>query len=169
MTSKLPYILTMKNTVFIESTIPSYYYETRKTAQAITWRDATRKWWKEYKHYYQVVSSAFVIRELEEGTHPRQKDKIDLVKNGVELLAYVPAIKDIAELYIKNQLMPAEEIGDAFHLAFASYYNVDFLLTWNCAHLANPNKYRHIEFINKTLGLETPYLCTPIELLEPGR
>lgn len=159
----------MKRTVFIETTIPSYYYETRRTPQAITWRNATRTWWREYRHYYQVVSSGLVIREIEEGVHPRQQKKIDLVKNSVELLAHVPAIDDIANIYIRNKLMPVEDVGDAFHLAFASYYNIDFLLTWNCAHLANPNKYRHMEIINRGQGLQAPYVCTPIELLEPER
>lgn len=114
-----------------------------------------------------MVSSNLVIRELMEGHHPRKAQKLRLIRNGTALLAYVPAIEGIAKTYIENKIMPKEEGGDALHLAFASYYGIDFLLTWNCRHLANPNKFRHIAFVNQTLGLGTPYLCTPLELLSP--
>ena len=57
------------------------------------------------------------------------------------------------------------DLGDALHLAIASYYKCDFLLTWNCNHLANANKFRHIKMINEKLDLFTPALITPMELL----
>ena len=58
--------------------------------------------------------------------------------------------------------------GDAFHLAYASYYDIDFLMTWNCNHLANPNKFHHMRVINGRLGLYTPIICTPDQLLSKG-
>ena len=53
---------------------------------------------------------------------------------------------------------------DALHLALASFHKCDFLLTWNCAHIANANKFEHIRIINARLGLFVPALVTPIEL-----
>jgi len=61
--------------------------------------------------------------------------------------------------------MPKDPVGDAMHLALATYYKCDFLLTWNCNHLANANKFGHIERVNAMLGLSTPRLVTPLELL----
>ena len=61
--------------------------------------------------------------------------------------------------------MPNDPVGDALHLALASYYKCDFLLTWNCRHLANANKFDHIRRINTLLGLFVPSLVTPLELL----
>jgi hypothetical protein len=55
--------------------------------------------------------------------------------------------------------------GDATHLALASYHGCDFLLTWNCRHIANPNKAAHILRINTRLGLHVPRLVTPLDLL----
>ena len=66
---------------------------------------------------------------------------------------------------MSNHLMPKEYGGDAYHLAYASYYGVDFLLTWNCTHLANPNKFKHLAIINKSMELQCPVLCTPEQLL----
>ena len=62
--------------------------------------------------------------------------------------------------------MPAEVAGDAIHLAFASVYACDVLLTWNCAHLANANKFEHIRRVNTDLGLSVPLLLTPLELMQ---
>jgi hypothetical protein len=56
-------------------------------------------------------------------------------------------------------------LGDAYHLAVASYYGMHFLLTWNCRHLANANKVRHLQVVNNELGLTVPIVTTPDLLL----
>ena len=60
--------------------------------------------------------------------------------------------------------MPKDEMGDALHLAYASFYKIDFLLTWNCNHLANANKKQHIRILNNRLNLFVPEIITPLEL-----
>lgn len=60
--------------------------------------------------------------------------------------------------------MPQKDTRDALHLAFASVYKVDVLLTWNCAHLANVNKKEHMKKMNAALGLFLPEIVTPLEL-----
>jgi len=60
--------------------------------------------------------------------------------------------------------MPQVLKGDALHLAYASFYKIDFLLTWNCNHLANANKKQHIRRINAKLNLSTPEIVTPLQL-----
>lgn len=62
--------------------------------------------------------------------------------------------------------MPAGAGGDAYHLTMASYYSVDYLLTWSCRHLANANKIKHIAVVNARLGLSVPIITTP-QLLIP--
>ena len=72
---------------------------------------------------------------------------------------------EIVQAYIAHQLMPSDPLGDALHLAIASYHRCDFLVTWNCKHLANANKFGHIRRVNGILGLSVPTLVTPLELL----
>jgi hypothetical protein len=60
--------------------------------------------------------------------------------------------------------MPANPTGDALHLALAYSHKCDFLVTWNCEHLANANKFGHIRRVNTMLGLFVPSLVTPMEL-----
>lgn len=82
----------------------------------------------------------------------------------IEQLEPAPEIVEIANYYIANQLMPEDVKGDAAHLAYASFYKMDFLLTWNCNHLANANKKQHIRIINSRLNLPVPEIITPLEL-----
>lgn len=89
--------------------------------------------------------------------------------NFMRNVALVPGpagIDEIVEHYIRHRLVPSDVLGDAYHLAFASMHQIDFLLTWNCRHLANANKIRHIEVINRRLGLAVPIITTP-ELMMP--
>ena len=109
----------MKKKIYIETTIPSFYYEIREEAEMVARRNWSREWWDNYRN------------------------------NQV----------------IKYKVMPNDPIGDALHLALASYYKCDFLLTWNCDHLANANKFNHIRRINTMLGLFVPNLVMPLELL----
>ena len=75
-------------------------------------------------------------------------------------------IEAVVEVYLANFLMPQDVLGDALHLAIASYHKIDYLLTWNCNHLANSNKRKHIRQINERLRIFTPEILTPMELDE---
>ncbi|REJ89236.1 MAG: hypothetical protein DWQ34_15680 [Planctomycetota bacterium] len=89
-------------------------------------------------------------------------------RRGREILEITAEVRQIAKTYIERLLMPQDAGGDALHLALASYYGVDVLLTWNCRHLANPNKFGHIESLNTELGLSVPLLTTPLNYLSEG-
>jgi predicted nucleic acid-binding protein len=129
-------------------------------------RQWTREWWEKPKPDQQLVISSVVIEELERiPEESRRKESLALV-NALEKLDYTAEVAEIAVIYLQHKLMPVEAIGDADHLALASFYNCDMLVTWNCKHLANANKTGHIRRVNALLGLRTPFLVTPLELLE---
>ena len=94
----------------------------------------------------------------------RAAKRLALVRD-LPLLSIDTAIAEIVQAYIRHKLMPADPSGDALHLALASYHKCDFLVTWNCQHLANANKFGHIRRVNAMLGLFVPALVTPLELL----
>lgn len=154
----------MQKTVYIETTIPSKYYELRP--QFEYQKDATRDWWDNYRQNYILYSSEFVKIELNKGQHKFKAEILNLFLNtkGIQYLKFNNDIREIIEIYISNHLMPKEEFGDAYHLAVASYYKIDILLTWNIAHLANLNKLDHMERINYKLKLNTPRILTPESL-----
>ena len=149
--------------VYIETSIPSFYFETRLEPEMQARRLWTRHWWASARAAFELTTSLAVIEELGRGNYPARGRALALVKNLL-LLPFEPAIAEIVDVYIGQHVMPRDPVGDALHLALASYHKCDFLLTWNCQHLANANKFGHIKRVNTKLGLHVPTLITPLEL-----
>ena len=147
--------------VYIETTIPSFYYTLHTDTESLARQSWTRKWWEQYANQFILVSSTAVIEELRKGSTEKTQDRIDLVEN-LEILTVTAEINQVAEIYVDRLIMPQGLFGDAHHVALASFYNVDVLLTWNCKHIANLNKTHRIREINRELGLPTPELVTPL-------
>lgn len=150
--------------IYVETTIPSFYHETRTAPEIAARREWTRQWWSTAAARYELVTSPAVLDELGSGPSDRSGAWLALVAD-LPVLTVSPAIVEIVQAYIRHKLMPANPAGDALHLALASYHKCDFLVTWNCEHLANANKFGHIRRINTMLGLFVPALVTPMELL----
>jgi len=150
--------------VYIETSIPSYYCEIRTDAEAIVRRNWTQHWWDFKRGSYETCISSAVLDELGTGDYPTKQAALALVAK-IAVLPIVGEVLEIVKTYIDRSLMPADPAGDALHLAMASYHKCDFLLTWNCRHLANANKFQHIRIVNGMLGLHVPSLVTPLELL----
>ena len=106
--------------------------------------------------------------ELERGTLENLKSQRISFVSDLRMLEISTDVRDIARIYVERLLMPQDADGDALHLAITSFYGLDVLLTWNCNHLANPNKFGHIETINRELGLKVPLLTTPLNYLRDG-
>lgn len=154
-----------KPRAYIETTIPNFYYETRPQPELVARRDWTRAWWADAAAHCELLTSSTVFEELSAGTSDRVPLRMGLLR-GIPLLVPNPEVDDIVAFYIRNRLMPAQpSAADAMHLALASYNGCDFIVTWNCRHLANPNKVTHIQRINAALGLHVPELVTPQDLL----
>lgn len=153
------------DTVYIETTIPSFYYTDWTDARSVARHRWTREWWESIAPDFRLHSSDAVIVELERGELENLKtQRVELILT-LPLLKSSPEIRRFAKIYTERLVMPQNATGDALHLAFASYYAMDVLLTWNCKHLANPNKFGHIEQVNNELGLATPLLTTPLNYL----
>lgn len=150
---------------YIETSIPSFYHEIRQEPDMVARREWTRDWWNNDRAHYEVVTSISVIEELEAGDHPRKQECLLLIER-VPVLPIPEATAEIVDTYIQHHLMPSDPKGDALHLALASYHRCQFLLTWNCAHLANANQQEHIRHVNALLGLHVPILTTPLELID---
>jgi hypothetical protein len=153
--------------IYIETTIPSFYYEVRTDATMVARRQWTREWFDRSILSDEIVTSAAVLDELERGTFPGRADAILLVQK-ITPLQITEDVRQIVLEYIDRKLMPADPSGDALHLAIASFYGCEFLATWNCKHLANANKFGAIARVNGKLGLAVPALVTPLELIGTG-
>jgi predicted nucleic acid-binding protein len=149
--------------VYLDSTIPSYYFDER--AEILNYVADTRHWWDKESAAYDLWLSQATLRELAQGGHPYREKILEFVRK-VQVLPEDRMVLELAQTYIDHKLMPASLEGDAAHLAYASFYGFNYLLTWNCNHLANANKRRHIEVINNRLGLASPLIVTPQMLVK---
>lgn len=150
--------------VYVETTIPSFFHTTRPGLAARARREWTRLWWKSAFDRYELTTSDAVIDELQDGDYPSREAALVLVRD-IPTLDITPEVAEVVDAYQRHHLMPMDPAGDALHLALASFHKCDFLVTWNCQHLANANKFGHIRRVNQLLGLYVPILATPLELL----
>ena len=151
--------------IYIETTIVSFYFNARSEPEMVARQNWTRRWLDAaLLTSDELVTSVAVETELNAGEFPYKSDMIDLASR-FPLLDINDAVIEAVEAYTANQVMPNDPGGDAFHLAAASFHRCDFLVTWNCRHIANANKFGHISRVNGMLGLGNPTLVTPLGLL----
>ena len=150
----------MAKTVYIETSVIGAYASTREDTSSAYRREVTRRWWSQQRGNYDVCTSAATLAELQAGSYPSQAQALDLVA-PLPALDVNDEVLAVAELYVRHKLMPEPASGDALHLAVASVNEIDYLLTWNIRHLANPNKIEHMVVINRRLGLLCPEIVTP--------
>lgn len=151
----------MKKSVYLDSTIPSHLFDERQ--EILTFVEITKKWWEKERDNFDLWISEETIVELSRGEYPNKQRIMECISR-IQVLPFDERIVDIAQVYLDNFLMPRVLAGDTLHLAYVSFWKIDFLLTWNCNHLANANKKQHIRIINTRLNLLTPEIITPLEL-----
>lgn len=157
-----------KSIAYIETTVPNFYHDLRPSVAVTSRRAWTREWWASAFDLYDLMTSDIVVEELSAGTSRLVSHRLQLLQR-LPIVTAVPAVAEIVETYIHHKLMPRNPGGDALHLALASYYECDLIVTWNCKHLANANKFVHIRQINRRMGLSVPRIVTPLELLKEDR
>jgi predicted nucleic acid-binding protein len=154
-----------KKSAYIETTVFSFYHDERPSCAYQ--RTVTREWWATQSARYRLATSYLSVAEVSNPVYPGW-EQVRALALSVPMLADAPELKGIVRVYLDNRLMPQDDAGDALHLAIASFHRVDYLVTWNCRHLANANKFEHVRSINMRLGLLTPAIVTPAQLFEEG-
>ena len=109
--------------------------------------------------------STFVLEEVSAGDPEAAKSRL-AVLDDIPEIEITNEIEIIAEQLLSQALLPEKAKIDALHIATATIGGMDYLLTWNCAHIANPSLRTRIESVIRSFGYEPPVICTPLELLE---
>ncbi len=156
----------MKPRVYLETTIPSYLaaWPSRDLVMAAH-QQTTREWWETRREEFDVFVSQFVIDEAALGDS-------GAAKRRMEVLAEIPLVDPnedvyaLAEAIMERVPLPAKASTDALHIAIATVNGMDYLLTWNCTHIANAEFRASIEMVCRSHGFEPPVICTPEELLK---
>lgn len=156
----------MKESIYLETTIVSYY--TSKPSRDIivlAHQEITQEWWPKAVRKFNVFISEIVIEEAGMGDEEAAKKRLEELKSFPHL-ELSDKVENLAQVYMERLEIPEKSFRDAAHLAVASVYDIDYLVTWNCAHLANGEVIKKLMKINKSFDIQTPIICTPEELME---
>jgi hypothetical protein len=156
----------MEPSLYVETTIPSFIIgEVSPVLATAAHQVTTRLWWEERRHQYRLFISSLVEEELAEGKATYAQQRLALVANLTRLVI-VPEVAHVANFFFNYLHLPEAAGPDATHLAIASYYSIDYLLTWNLKHLANGRVRRALDRLSKSNELFVPTICTPEEMLD---
>ena len=155
----------MPESVFIETTIPSYYVakRSRDIVQAAR-QELTLEWWDHHRLNYELLTSQVVLDEAGRGDAGMATLRL-LMLEDLPLLVINEPVAYLAEQLIQGSVLPQKAVGDAFHIACAAVHRVDFILTWNCTHIANPHNWHRIRDCLARHKVEMPVICTPEEFI----
>lgn len=155
----------MRAKVYVETTIISYLaaLPSRDIVLAAH-QQLTREWWDRRDRFELFVSQA-VVDEAVRGDAAAAARRMALLA-GIPLLALGGEVDEFANRLLRGNVVPGKATVDAIHIAVAAVNRVDYLVTWNCTHIANAAIRGKIEQTCRGAGLEAPIICTPEELME---
>jgi hypothetical protein len=153
------------NSVYVETSIVSYLRQ-KPSPQlvAATRQLLTHRWWTRERRNYQLVVSQYVIDEASLGDPALARDRLSAL-DGIPLLPHDPEVQRVAREIMAIGVLPPKAQVDALHIASAAHHRVQYLLTWNCKHIANAKNFPRIHRVLAELGIPIPIICTPEELL----
>ncbi len=153
------------NTVYIETTIPSYFTANdSNNPEILSNQKSTRFWWLNHRKKYDLYTSQIVIDEISRGDECASRKRLKLMQD-IPRLHETSTTVELAKKYVKLLQLPPKAALDAFHLAFAVEYEMDFMLTWNCRHILNGQTLLKLKDYNLKNLLSLPIVLSTQELI----
>jgi len=150
--------------VYLETTIPSYLTAWRSPELVMAARQQlTREWWDTRRQDFQLVISQLVIDEARAGDATAAARRLEVLE-GITLLEFGDDANTLSKLLIRELSLPARAESDAVQIALAVVNGIDYLLTWNCTHIANAALRPKIEVACRAMSYRMPVICTPEQL-----
>jgi predicted nucleic acid-binding protein len=146
----------MKLSLYLETSVVGAYLDNGEPFR----RDLTIRWWEHELAEYRPFTSLLVERELERVAEPHRTGYLNLIK-PLGQLELNEEIAILADGYISRGIFHRKYIADALHVALASFYKIDYLVTWNFGHIANVRKQARLRLFNTAAGFFSPVIVTP--------
>ncbi len=156
----------MKPSVYLETTIFGYLaMRTSGILRVAANQQVTLDWWENERQRYDLFVSRYVIDECSSGDPVAARERLVFLE-GIPLLEVQHTADTLAENLLRDGLLPPKAAIDAYHISIAAIHGIEYLVTWNCRHIANPALRPQIETVCREMDCEPPVICTPQELLE---
>ena len=155
-----------KPTLYLETTIPSYLAG-RPSGDLIVaaYQKITYDWWENARASFSISISEAVLEEIAAGDPDAAARRQTFIED-LPILELKDDVAILAKEYLSRLQLPHSAQLDALHLAYAVVYEMDYLLTWNCRHIANGIIIQRLQTTNLGFNRHTPIIVTPQELLE---
>lgn len=155
----------MKSKVYIETSV-IIYLTARISRDIITaaHQQVTQEWWDFRRKDFDLYVSQLVIKEAGRGDKAVSEKRLSILKD-IPLLQLNDEITDFAKKIISARIIPEKYAEDSIHIAITTIHNIDYLITWNCRHIANAEIRRNISKLCDQSGYDIPIICTPEELM----
>lgn len=155
----------MRARVYIETSLISYLTaRPSRDLVVAAHQQISVDWWDRRRKDFDLVASLLVVNEARLGDPEAAGRRLALL-DGIPLLEVTETAQWLAVTIVREGLLPQTAYPDALHIATATVHEVDYLLTWNCSHIANAEILPRIGPICERFSLSLPYICTPEELL----
>jgi hypothetical protein len=155
----------MKSRLYLETTIPSYLTSRPSRDLIIAGhQQITRDWWESRLGDFHVYISQLVLDEAGAGDPVAARERLKVLRS-LPLLDITPEVAELTAGILASGKIPRKAGTDAAHIAIAAVHSMDFLVTWNCAHIANAAMSKALVAICRQHAFECPVICTPEELL----
>jgi hypothetical protein len=152
--------------VYVETTFVSYLTARPSRDVVIAGhQQITHQWWESSRHRFELCTSQLVIEEAGAADPSAAQERLAIL-GSLTSLGVTTEARDLAKLLVEAGAVPEQAKADAAHIAIAATQGIDYLLTWNCRHLANAAMRKEIETVCNAAGYKPPIICTPEELLE---
>ncbi len=151
-------------TVYIETSIIGYL--TARSHDSVIFQarqQLTRSWWDTRRQSYEMVTSQLVLDEASAGDTTAAQERLELLEPIPLLDIEHPDVQPLAERLIQTHLLPEKASADARHVAVSTVFGVDYLLTWNCKHIANAATLPAVYRLLADRGYDPPLIVTPEE------
>lgn len=153
-------------TLYIETSIVSYLRQRPSSQVVMAARQLlTHQWWDEERGNYELVTSQYVLDEASVGDPALAAERLQLL-DGIPLLPLDLPIGVIANEIVARAILPPKASIDALHIAAVAHHRIEYLLTWNCRHIANAKILPRIHDVLRDLGIPIPIICTPEEMVD---
>ena len=156
----------MSETIYIETSILGYL-TARSTNNLILAANmkVTQDWWDSRRSSFVLYTSEVVWDEAAQGDPEIADQRLSLLQ-PLMLLDITESAKALGKYFLQQSNLPSKASNDALHMAVATVYGLDYLLTWNCKHMANAQIQRKLSQISSDFGYYLPTICTPYQLMK---
>jgi predicted nucleic acid-binding protein len=152
---------------YLDSNVISYLTaRPSRDVVSLAHQQITQEWWDRQRHKFELHISELVVFEISRGHVGAAQSRLDFVRD-LPVLRITSQARALADRIFRATTLPDKAASDALHIALAAVNGMDFLLTWNCTHIANGVVLKIVNAVCRDNGYEPPIVCTPEELLAP--